>query len=382
MMDQVTTLSADWIVPVTSPPIANGIVSHSDGRVSYVGPDDGRTIDQHFGRAAILPGLVNAHTHLDLTGAAGQTPPCQTFPDWLRGVIAYRREQPDVDADLQLGARLCLEAGTTLIGDIAGTPAARQELSKSKLRRVVFWELLGLTPERCEQAIADWRAAGRPPVSPHAPYSFHKSGFATIASHQSLVAMHVAESWDEKDLLHHHAGPFVSFLQSLGVWYPEGLATSWAEVLQHLCNSSTLIVHGNYLDPDIPVSPHHTIVYCPRTHAAFHHAPHPFRQFLKRGIRVVLGTDSLWTNPDLSVLNEARFVAKEFPAFERATLLHMITDWPARALGQNQECGSIAVGRRADFCVVEMLTTDDPLGSLFHERTPIQAVFVGGDRVV
>jgi cytosine/adenosine deaminase-related metal-dependent hydrolase len=382
MMASITTISADWIVPVAMPPIANGVVSFVDDRVVYVGPADRRPIDQHFGRAVILPGLVNAHTHLDLTGAAGKTPPRLPFPVWLQSVIDYRRQHADAEQDLHAGARLCLEAGTTLIGDIAGSLTARRPLAHSKLRRVAYWELLGLTPDRCAQACADWRAAGCPPVSPHAPYSFHRSWMPGLVQHRPLVAIHIAESLEEKELLESQSGPFVPFLQALGVWCPDGLARSWAEVLQILSECSALIVHGNFLDPCMSISGTHTIVFCPRTHEAFGHPPHSFRQMLVRGARVVLGTDSLATNPDLSVLNEARFVAQIHPEFEHATLLHMITDWPAQALGQGGHSGSIAVGCRADFCVVETPLTDDPLAALFREATPIRAVVVGGDRVV
>ena len=85
------TISARWVAPVSSPPIHDGVVTSADGRITYAGPADGRPVDERFDDAILLPGLVNAHTHLDLTGAAGKTPPRLPFPDWLRSVIAYRR---------------------------------------------------------------------------------------------------------------------------------------------------------------------------------------------------------------------------------------------------------------------------------------------------
>lgn len=381
-MSEITTLSAAWIAPVCSPTIRDGIVSFVGDRLNYVGLPDGRPIDAHFGSSIILPGLVNAHTHLDLTGAAGKTPPRLSFIDWLKSVIEFRKTRPDVSNDLQHGAELCLQSGTTLIGDIAGTPLSIQAIPNSPLRRVAFFELLGLNPERGEQAFTAWRAAGFIPAGPHAPYSFHKSGLDKVIQHAPLLSIHLAESREEQKLLEHHTGPFVEFLKSLGVWYPDGLANSWNDILKRLDACPSLVVHGNYLEPSTPFPKNATLVYCPRTHAAFGHPPHPFRQFLERGIRVVFGTDSLASNPDLSVLNEARFVAKQHPDFDLTTLLHMITDWSASALLRGDRCGSLAVDKNADLCIVELPRNHDPLSALFHYESPIRAVYVGGVRVV
>src|SRR5262249_48142673 len=140
---------------------------------------------------------------------------------------------------------------------------------------------------------------------------------AELASDLRLSLMtHVAETIDEQTLLEDHAGPFVSFLTELGVWDPEGLLTHPEEVcfMWHCLGvSDALYAHGNYLDPEWLKLWGGTIVYCPRTHAAFGHPPHPFREFLARGVRVALGTDSLASNPDLDVLAEARFIHARHP---------------------------------------------------------------------
>ena len=132
-------------------------------------------------------------------------------------------------------------------------------------------------------------------------------------------------------------------------------------------NADVLLIHGNYLPPDFPFRPNHTVVYCPRTHAAFQHPPHPFREFLKRGVRVCLGTDSLASNPDLDILAEARFVRERYPDFPGDTLLKMITLSGAEALGWANEAGSLEPGKSADFVTVPLPDRDsaDPHALLF-----------------
>jgi hypothetical protein len=121
-------------------------------------------------------------------------------------------------------------------------------------------------------------------------------------------------------LLTHQTGPFREFLQELGVWDPGGLAGSVEEVMRR-CRPSqrVLYIHGNYLAADTAIPSSASIVYCPRTHAAFEHEPHPFREFLQRCVRVALGTDSLASNPDLDILAEMRFIHRQHPDFPGMT---------------------------------------------------------------
>jgi aminodeoxyfutalosine deaminase len=381
------TISARWVAPVSSPPIADGIVSYFDGRITYVGLSDGRRIDQRFEDAILLPGLVNAHTHLDLTGAKGLTPPQTVFCSWLESVIAYRqsRTPEQVRADVAFGVAQCLAAGTTLIGDIAvGT------YYYGPLNAVAFRELIGLSESRCEAAIASWRAAGFIPagISPHAPYSFRFAGLDALPPDAQL-AMHVAETAEEMELLQTRNGPFRHFLQSIGAWEETGLAPSIAAILMKLKqrSGSTLLVHCNYLTADemiqsgATVSSGPVVVYCPRTHAAFGHPPHPFRDFMAHGIRVVLGTDSLASNPDLSILNEARFLYSQYDSAE--TLITMITSEAAEALGLGHHTGRLEKGFAADLCVAGLSSkSSNPLHDLLIGDEPVQAVFSAGNRVV
>src|SRR5439155_15086903 len=252
-----------------------------------------RTADVDLGNAAVLPGLVNAHTHLDLTGLRGRCPPTPDFTQWLRGVIAHRRSQTpeQIAADIQRGIRESIAAGTTLVGDIAAEGVSWPLLTAATMRAVVFQELLGLPRARATEALDrgfQWLSAHaptdtcRPALSPHAPYSAHTRLFEEASgltnSYDLPLATHLAESSDEVQLLGCRSGPFVTFLKELGGWDEEGLAGSPEEILRCCLGAGPLLlIHCNYLSPDVELHEEATIVYCPRTHAAFGHPPHPFR---------------------------------------------------------------------------------------------------------
>ncbi|HEY7158650.1 MAG TPA: amidohydrolase family protein, partial [Gemmataceae bacterium] len=225
----------------------------------------------------------------------------------------------------------------------------------------------------------------RPALSPHAPYSVRMDLFARAAllarEPKRPLAVHLAESREELELLYHRRGPFVAFLKELGVWDSTGLATSFKEVMG-VCNQRIpkLFVHGNYLAPSSRIPRNSTIVYCPRTHTAFGHAPHPFRDFLARGVRVALGTDSLASNPDLSVLAEVRYLHQHCPDVRGDVLLRMATLSGAEALGWADETGSLEAGKSADLVVVPLAsgTNRDPYQRLFDSDLPVRRVLSRG----
>jgi cytosine/adenosine deaminase-related metal-dependent hydrolase len=390
------TLTARWVFPVSAPPLEYGTVTVAGERILAVEAHGARRADVDLGDAAVLPGLVNAHTHLDLTGLRGLAPPTPDFTAWLRQVIAHRRGRSgeQVRADIQAGLAESLGFGTTLLGDIAAGGESWSARASAPARAVVFFELLGLTPPRADQAreaARAWLAAHpdtptcRAGLSPHAPYSVRVSLFAQAAllarSPKRPLAVHLAESLAELELLHHRRGPFVAFLQELGVWDPDGLARSPAEVMK-ACDPRIpkLFVHGNHLAPSARIPRNSTVVYCPRTHAAFGHPPHPFRDLLARGVRVALGTDSLASAPDLDVLAEARFLRRLYPDFPGARLLHMATLAGALALGWGDEAGSLAPGKSADLAVLPLPPAGgaDPHDLVLDSDRPVSRVLWRG----
>jgi aminodeoxyfutalosine deaminase len=370
-------LSARWVFPADSPPLAGGTVTVRAGRIAAVEPKGSRTPDLDFGNAAIIPGLVNAHTHLDLSGMRGRFPPSADFVGWLRGVIAHRRAQPaaSVAADIRAGLDEALRFGTTLIGDITAGGSSWDAFTSAPTWAVCFRELLGLPAGRVPTVWADVVAwmhdhpdtpTCRAGVSPHAPFSVHKA-LIEAAARLWPVCVHLAESDSERELIEQRTGPFVPFLKDLGAWDPNGLAPSWDWVAWKVSRSPAgLLAHGNHLSPtSIPEGA--AVVYCPRTHAAFGHPPHPFPEFLQRGVRVALGTDSLASNPDLDVLAEARFIHAAYPDVPGDVLLRMATLHGAEALGFDRETGSLTVGKSADLVVVPLTDVEDadPYSLLF-----------------
>lgn len=386
------TLTARWVFPVSDPPFANGVLTVAGERIVSVKPHGRHKADVDLGEAAILPGFVNAHTHLDLSGLRGQCPPSADFTGWLRQVIAHRRSTTpeQIESDTRAGLAECLRSGTTLLGDVSGDGGSWELLANAPLRAVVFREMLGLPQARASGAwerLDRWLTSHlptptcRPGVSPHAPYSVRYPLFFAASTRGVPVAVHLAETAAEQELLVLRSGSFVPFLRDLDVWDPSGLAEDTQHVLGLLNGlAPTLIVHGNYLAPDENIPPNCTLVYCPRTHTAFGHGPHPFPHFLERGLRVALGTDSLASNPDLSILAEMRHLHRSYPDVPGAVLLRMATLWGAKALGWAKETGSLEAGKSADLVVVPLApgSDRDPYEQLLDSDLPVQRVLSRG----
>jgi len=372
------TITARWLFPVSGPPLPNGTITIQNDTILAVEPHGVRIADEDLGNVAIIPGLVNAHIHLDLSGARGLVPPtsCEHFTDWLRGVIAYRSQCTDIEANILAGIRECQRYGTTLVGDIAANGQSWAALSNAAMRAVVFWEAIGLSQTRADQSHEAFRlwldaivptANCRPGVSPHAPYSVRASSFGQLAKFALPMATHLAETRAEIDLIERRTGPFVRFLQQLGIYDPDALANSVASIVDAL--PAAIFAHGNYLPDAISLSPQQSMAYCPRTHAAFGHSPYPLRQYLDRGFRVTLGTDSLASNPDLDVLAEARFAKCCHPDVSGAEILRMATLAGAESLDFANVCGSLEAGKSADLVIVPLPKSDEePYELLLGER--------------
>ena len=393
------TITARWVFPVAGPPLSRGTVTVRRGKIVAVDPHGTRTADENVGNVALVPGLVNAHTHLDLSGARGATPPTDAdhFPDWLRAVIAFRRARTpeQVSADTRAGLAEALRFGTTLIGDIAADGGSWDELASAPVRAVVFREMIGLSEERCEETLTaarEWltqrknTADCRAGLSPHAPYSVRQEMFAAAGKlckkGRAPMAVHLAESDAEAELLHLRRGAFVAFLKGLRLWNDAAFALGFQEVMSE-CDfgQPRLFIHGNRLPPTMRIRKGSAVVYCPRTHAAFGHPPHPFRDFLRRGATVCLGTDGLASNPDLDPLAEARFVRARHPDVPGHVLLKMVTQAGAEALGWGEECGTLEAGKSADMVAVPLRDADaaDPHELLFADFPADRRTMFRGD---
>jgi cytosine/adenosine deaminase-related metal-dependent hydrolase len=366
-----------------------------------VGPASEATGTVHdLGEVALLPAFVNAHTHLEfshLERPLGQ--PGMRLIDWLPLAIAERQNRGhDAARSIALGVHESSLAGTAAVGEIA-TAEATAYHGDYPLQLTTFLEVIGFSRARADSAFAavedrlgNSLAAGHTVgLSPHAPYTVSPAlldKLMQLARQHSLpVAMHLAESAEELDLLSTGTGPFRDLLEARSMWDPVAIPidSTPLDYLQRLALASrALVIHGNYLDADeheflATHADHMTLVYCPRTHAYFNHPPYPLAAALKAGVNVALGTDSRASNPDLNLLAELRHVAHAHPAVSPDEILAMGTLAAARALGRELECGSLTPRKLANFVALPM--PGDSLADLLATSTPPSAIYLHGREV-
>ncbi len=367
-------------MPVADDPIRDGWVSIEDGRIVATGhgpaPD---ALD--VGNTAILPALVNAHTHLELSYLRGVVPPAERFFDWIRPLMASRREYPDpadpriVDAARQ-GIAEARAAGTGLVGDISNTLVTVPLLRDAGMAAQVFYELLGFNDTdgmgrvwEARTKIAEYRGGVsdvRIALAPHAPYSVSPELFQAIRSdidgdsdHVSTV--HLGESLEELEFVRRGAGPWRDLLDEIGTWNEawEPHGGSPVEYLADLgfLDSRVLAVHGvQFTGDDLARlrSLGTTIVSCPRSNRHVGVGSPPLEAFYAMGVSVAFGTDSLASVENLNLVDElaeARRIAPRVPA---SHLIESATLRGAQALGFGSESGSIEPGKRADLIAVRV----------------------------
>jgi cytosine/adenosine deaminase-related metal-dependent hydrolase len=381
-------LQARWIVPIDRPPIAGGIVSVADGRIVAVGENVSGRPPTDLGDVALLPGFVNAHTHLEfnlLERPLGT--PGMAFADWIGRVVDYRQslvrqfvEQPEEMARLRQealwrGLAECVDHAVAAIGEIS-----TRRFTENALEHVygpphctAFLELLGLDPQRAaallemgSEYLAEAPGSFVRGLSPHAPYTIGLPLLTEICSlsHRTHcpLAMHLAESREELELLAFQRGPLVEWLENLESWHPAVVppGTRPLDYLQRLAAAHrALVIHGNYLDSEeidfvAARADRLAVVYCPRTHAYFEHGPYPLRRLLDAGVAMAIGTDSRASNPDLSVLAELRHTCEHHREVSPAEIVELGTLAGARALGVENDFGSITGGKRAVFAIVKL----------------------------
>ncbi len=412
-MSSASIHKAAWVIPVDRPPIENGVVEIHDGFITAVRPAKRHESCHDLGDMAILPGLVNAHAHLEFSLVERPFQPARPFTDWIRSLVAYRRREFSSDPNtkpeaLNAGWYEVAMGGSTLVGEIAtdGWSASAFKGNPTGPRLIAFRELIGLRPESVSEQLSlaeRWlkREGEAPPaktmqpvygLSPHAPYSVAPellSRSVELAKRYGApVAMHLAETREELEFLAHGRGEFVEMLKSFGAWPEDGLPLGRRplDILRTLTDAPrALVVHGNYLADDeldfIAARPQMSAVYCPRTHEFFGHDPHPWRQLLAKGANVALGTDGRGSNPDLMLWKELVFLRDRFPDVAPSTLLELGTRAGARALGFEHHCGTITPGKRADLVRIFLghpTSNADPLESLFAAGNFPYGVICGG----
>ena len=370
----------------------NGAVAVKGTKIHRVGTfDEIRTladIDKiiDLGNAVILPGLINMHTHLDLTNLQGRIKPTTNFTHWVFQIVGarIRWKEEDYISSIEKGIELCVESGTTTVADIANTEYSFSVLKKSPLRKVVYKEVIDLNPDHAKDVLKktqtelstittdDLISIG---LSPHAPYSVSKELYQAIAqfAHETdiPVCTHLAETRDEIEFLTKGAGSFPAFLRQLRAmpdnWQPPGLTPIHYLNETGILKNHPLLIHCNYVtDEEISTikSSSASVAFCPRSHHFFGHTNHPVQKLLDAGINVGLGTDSLASNHSLSILDEMKFLSLN-NSIPPNILLTMATINGAKTLGLESKVGQIKEGFEADLCGVRL--PDAHVGNIYNQ---------------
>jgi cytosine/adenosine deaminase-related metal-dependent hydrolase len=379
-----TIYRARWVVPVSSPPIADGAVGVTRGCISYVGPSetapDAPVVD--LGESAILPGLVNVHTHLELTVMRGFLEG-MAFRPWI--VHLTRARHAVLSAEVLRASARCgiaegLMAGVTTYADTSESGEVLAAMVEMGVRGVMYQEVFGPDEAQCEDAMAGLRARlsalrehatprVRLGISPHAPYSVGDRLFAAcarLASEEGWpVAVHLAESREEMQLVRDGTGPFGDALRARGIAVaPRADSPIFLLDRLGLLAVRPLLIHCVQAGAaDVARLARHdcAVAHCPASNAKLGHGVAPLLPLLEAGVRVGLGTDSVAANNRLDLLDEARVAilmqraaARSHDVLPAARALSLATLEGARALGLDAEVGSLDVGKAADLAAFSL----------------------------
>ena len=368
------------MVPIVQPPIPHGWVTIEDGLVVGVGaaPTPGC---RDLGSVAVLPALVNAHTHLELSYLRDAVAPTDRFVDWVRVVIGARRRFPDPsDPAILNAARSAIDearaSGTGLIGDIGNTLVTAPLLEAAAMPARMFYEMLGFNERDPGERVRAARVAAdavhrtapnvRVSLAAHAPYSVSPALFAAIrrdldAHATEVSSVHVGESPEEVEFIAHGIGPWRELLGELGVWTdawraPGGSPVRYLSDIGFM-DARVLAVHGVQSTSDDLSrlkALGSTLVSCPRSNRHVGVGDPPLERFYAAGVPVAFGTDSLASVPDLNIFAELAAARRLAPHVRPGDLLESATRCGARALGFGSQYGSIEPGRRASLIAVQL----------------------------
>jgi cytosine/adenosine deaminase-related metal-dependent hydrolase len=409
-----TIYCAQWIVPVSAPPFAAGGIAVSDNLIVAVGTRQAlveqfpKAAIQDFGPAAIVPGFINSHSHLELTAMRGFLEEEESdFFAWLKRLTVARLERmsaDDLNVSAQWGACEAARAGVTSVADASDAAMeSMKALQSVGLRGIVFQESFGpdqrLAQENFDKLrtkISRLREHETPlvkcGVSPHAPYTvcgLQLEMIAQLALDEKLpLMMHAAETRMEVSLLREGSGVFADGLRSRGIdWQPPGVSP-----IQHLkqhgiLDTQALLVHCIYVDDADVETLRETktrVAHCPKSNSKLRHGVAPLRKFVEQKIVVGLGSDSVASNNVCDLLEEARYalllarsdVAQQNFAADLSAhdVMQLATSGGAAALGTSEQVGALQAGMQADFAIVSLdgahqIPVYDPVGTLIFSSS-------------
>jgi cytosine/adenosine deaminase-related metal-dependent hydrolase len=411
----MTRYHARWIVPVSAPPIAYGTLVERGGRIEWLGARDDAParepaeVDVDLGDAILLPGLVNAHCHLELTAMRGFLDGL-AFRDWVLRLTAARRAVLDEAALLdsaRLGVEEGVRAGITTFADTGDSGTGFDAMLERGVRGISYREVFGPDPAQSERAVAELREKFermharetplvRAGLSPHAPYTVSDALYrATAALARALaapVAVHIAESALESELVTAGAGAFADGLRQRGIAVAPRARSSIA-LLDELgvLGVDPLLIHCVRIDDDdirAIVGHRCGVAHCPASNARLAHGVAPLTELLAAGVDVGLGSDSVASNDRMDLLDEARQAllfatarSRDATALSAVKALELATLGGARALRLDGEVGSLEAGKAADLAAFPLYAagrgpTHDPVAAAVLALAGTSASFV------
>ena len=401
---------ARWVLPISAAAIENGTVAVADGRIAYVGPRAGapRGTDRDLGDAILMPGLVNTHTHLELTVMRGFLEDLD-FAEWIMRLNRVKRAVLDREQMLD-GARLGvvegLRAGITTYADTCDTGVAFDAMLEAGVRGIMYQEVFGPDPKVCEQSMSELRAKVkalreretplvRIGVSPHAPYTVSDDLYeavARFAADEKLpVAVHIAEGEVERTLVEKGEGLFADGLRKRGIRIAPR-ARSSVELMRktRILDRRPLMIHCVRVDAqdiEIMASSQAPVAHCPASNAKLGHGTAPIVEMMDAGVIVGLGSDSVASNNSMDILAESRSAIMAQRArlarhdvLSARGVLSLATLGGARALGLEGVIGSLEVGKSADLAAFPMdasvMPVHDPEAAVVFALPGARASFV------
>jgi len=367
-------IRAGRVHPVTAPSLEDGaVLVGANGRIAAVGPNHRVPAPAgvpalQFPDAELMPGLVNCHTHLELTHLGGGAK--HDEPEFLTWVRRIRELKEPTSAEAfyaaaVAGIRDCWARGVTCVAETGSTGAVMRALHDLRGRGIVYQEVFGPDPKQCAASMADLQATVhqlrsleapqlRLGVSPHAPYTVSATLYEAVAEFARLehlpIGVHVAESKDETSLVRDGDGPFATALRARDIMVEPQHCSPVAYLVQRaVVRRGTLCIHSVQVDDsDVTLlrKVGASVAHCPRSNAAHRHGRAPLAEFRAAGIPVGLGTDSVVSVGDLDLWAEARAAG-----LSGSDALRALTIEGARALGWDAEIGSLEVGKAGDLAI-------------------------------
>jgi cytosine/adenosine deaminase-related metal-dependent hydrolase len=391
-------IRARTVVPMEGEPIDNGAVAISGDKISAIGKfDDLRRETGHeildLGEQVVLPGLVNAHCHLDYTALRGRIPRAGSFADWIGAINAEKARLTDQDyvTSIKEGFAEARRFGTTTIANLTAFPKLVAAIEEP-IRTWWFGELIDVrNPDSADtivdDAVGHLKSRRRWGLAPHAPYTASAGLYARceeIAERENLLlTTHLAESREEMQMFRDAAGPAFEFLQRLGRPMNDcGRETPVSLFLRtRAMNDRWIIAHLNELTSgDLKLlagARKFHVAHCPRSNAFFGHTPFALERLRALGCNICLGTDSLASNSDLSLFAEMRELLQTYPEISPREALQMATVNGAAALGQRNSLGSLRAGAFADLIAIPA-STGDIFAQIVAYGGPVPWMMIGG----